>query len=338
LRIKKGLDYTKISKLLKESKKIILSTHILPDGDGLGAEFAIYHFLKKQKKICHIYNPDPIPKRYQFLDPKKTMLHGRNPSKDVWDSFDLWLIVDTNDPRRLDHLWSKFSLRAKTIAFLDHHSEMDPHQQKILYPPHAQVFIDSHSSSIGELLFQLFKHNKLKKMTPEIALGLYVSIMTDTNSFRYGRTTPLSHQIAARAIEVGVNPEEVYQNIYSSKEISHIHLLGHLLRNVKMNKNGKIAWMELDLNLRKKHMASADDTQSFLNLLLLLQETEVVCLFREEDNGKVRVSIKSKGKIVINQVAIELGGGGHPYAAGLALSASLRTTVQNVIKRIESLL
>jgi phosphoesterase RecJ-like protein len=110
-----------------------------------------------------------------------------------------------------------------------------------------------------------------------------------------------------------------------------------MLQNVKVSSGGKVAWLEMGLALRKKHQASADDTQSFLNLLLLLKDAEVVCFFREEDDGMVRVSIKSKGKVIINRVAMELGGGGHDYAAGLAISAPLDKTVDTVIKRCESL-
>jgi phosphoesterase RecJ-like protein len=162
-------------------------------------------------------------------------------------------------------------------------------------------------------------------------------VMTDTNSFRYARTTPQAHHIAAEMIELGVNPEEVYQAIYSSKELSHLHLLGNMLQNTRVTLNGKIAWLEVGLDLRRKHQATADDTQSFLNQLLILKDAEVVCFFREEDDGQVRVSIKSKGRVVINRVAMELGGGGHDYAAGLALSAPLDKTVDAVIKRLETL-
>ena len=197
---------------------------------------------------------------------------------------------------------------------------------------------DTESSSIGELLHHLFGELNLTKINKDVALGLYVSVMTDTNSFRYSRTTPQAHRIAAEMIEIGVNPEEVYQAIYSSKELSHLQLLGNMLQNVKVSCGGKVAWLEMTLDQRKRHQASADDTQSFLNLLLLLKDAEVVCLFREEDDGQVRVSIKSKGKIVINRVAMELGGGGHEYAAGLALSAPLDKTVDAVIKRLETLI
>ena len=334
--LSKSKEFQKFKGWLEDAKRVLISTHALPDGDGLGAESALFHYLKRARKACRVYNPDPLPKRYRFLDPKKAILLG--PSEvELWDTCDLWIIVDTNDPRRLGKLWGEMSLRAKKIVFLDHHPEIQG-LAEVSYPPHALLVSDTESSSIGELLHQLFGELNLAKINKDVAMGLYVSVMTDTNSFRYARTTPKAHEIAAEMITAGVNPEEVYQAIYSSKEVSHLQLLGNMLQNVKVSCGGKVAWLEMGLELRKKHQASADDTQSFLNLLLLLKDAEVVCFFREEDDGQVRVSIKSKGRIVINRVAMELGGGGHEYAAGLALSAPLDKTVQGVIKRIETLI
>jgi phosphoesterase RecJ-like protein len=94
----------------------------------------------------------------------------------------------------------------------------------------------------------------------------------------------------------------------------------------------------MSLELRRQHLASSDDTQSFLNLLLLIRDSEIVCFFREEDDGKVRVSMKSKGKIPISRLAMELGGGGHEFAAGVALTSSLSKSVSIVINRIEALI
>ena len=332
----KNKEFHKFKTLLEQSKRVLISTHQLPDGDGLGAESALFHYMKRARKACRVYNPDPLPKRYRFLDPKGTILLGPG-EVELWDTCDLWVIVDTNDPRRLGKLWGELSLRAKKIVFLDHHPEIPGSLSSITYPPHASMLSDVESSSIGEMLYKIFNELNLAKINKDVALGLYVSVMTDTNSFRYARTTPMAHIIAAEMIQNEVNPEEVYQYIYSSKEVSHLQLLGHMLQNVKVSHGGKIAWLEMGLELRKKHQASADDTQSFLNLLLLLKDAEVVCLFREEDDNNVRVSIKSKGRIVINRVAMELGGGGHEYAAGLALSAPIDKTVDAVIKRIETL-
>jgi phosphoesterase RecJ-like protein len=92
----------------------------------------------------------------------------------------------------------------------------------------------------------------------------------------------------------------------------------------------------MDLDLRRRHRASADDTQSFLNQLLLLKDAEVVCLFREEDDGKVRVSIKSKGRVVVNRVAMELGGGGHDYAAGCQINSPLPKALETVTEKLQA--
>lgn len=334
--LSKSKEFQQFRDLLSDAKRILISTHALPDGDGLGAECALFHYLKRARKACRVYNPDPLPKRYRFLDPKGNILLGPR-EVELWDTCDLWVIVDTNDPRRLGPLWNEMNLRARRIVFLDHHPDIKG-ADAIKYPPHAMVVSDDTSSSIGELLYHLFEELDLVKINKEMGQGLYVSVMTDTNSFRYARTTPLAHQIAAEMIELGVNPEEIYQNIYSSKEVSHLQLLGHMLQNVQVSGNGKLAWLEMRLEVRKEFRASSDDTQSFLNLLLLLKDAEVVCLFREEDDGKVRVSIKSKGQIVVNRVAMDLGGGGHEYAAGVALDVPFASAVNDVTGRLQSLI
>lgn len=329
--------------LLKPAQRILISTHQLPDGDGLGAEVALYHYLSSNtegnKKICKVMNPDPLPNRYRFLDPHGALAHRTRLS---WKQFDLWIIVDTNDPRRLGSLWKKFSPRAKKIIFLDHHVPIGPGTQDPAahYPPHAILISDTQSSSIGELLYQIFNQiNKKMKTAPlhsHIAIGLYVSVMTDTNSFRYARTTPFSHRIAAEMIENGVNPEAVYQAIYSSKEVIHLKLLGYLLQKLQLSPTGKVAWLELPLKLRKQFKISADDTQSFLYLLLQIKQAEIICFFREEDNHNIRVSMKSKGRVTIHQLAMELGGGGHAYAAGMNLKLPMRKAVSLVIKRLDT--
>lgn len=329
-------EFQKLKTYLEQAKRVLVTTHSLPDGDGLGAEAALYHYLKRARKACRIYNPDLLPKRYRFLDPKHLILLGPR-EVEIWDTFDLWIILDTNDPRRVGKLWGELSLRAKKIVFLDHHP-MILGEDKVNYPPHGIVVSDPTSSSIGELLYHLFAELALTKLNKDVATGLYVSIMTDTNSFRYARTTPLAHTIAAEMIELGVNPEEIYQAIYSSKEVSHLQLLGNMLQNVQVTRDTKVAWLQMDLALRKKHQASADDTQSFMNFLLLIKDAEVVCFFREEDDGTIRISMRSKGRIVINKIAMELGGGGHEFAAGVAIISTLEKAVPLVINRIETLI
>lgn len=335
-RLLAGAHFRNLKKKLKQAQKILISTHILPDGDGLGAEAALYHYLCLAKIRCQVINPDPIPERYQFLDPQKEFIYTLE-KIDQLDQFDLWIIVDTNDPKRLGKLWPLASKQAKQIIFLDHHPEHLGHFSQS-YPLHAKLVSNPSASSIGELLYFIFKELNLSKINFDVAQGLYVSVMTDTNSFRASGTTPQAHRIAAEMIELGVNPEEIYQSIYSSKKVSHLEHLGFMLQNVQSSAHGKIAWIQTSLKQRKKYKTSADDTQSFLNLLLLIKEAEIICLFREEEDGQIRVSIKSKGRYQVNHIATELGGGGHEYAAGLALSLPMNAVVRTVIQEFENLI
>jgi phosphoesterase RecJ-like protein len=341
-------EFAELKNSIARAERILISTHAQPDGDGLGAETALYHYLKAARKEVLVLNPDPLPPRYSFLDPKGGFLHTTKPGAGGFRSlepavpepaaFDLWIIVDTNDPRRLGALWERMKGQAHRIVFLDHHSDSAKSAPNPLYPPHARLVLKDESSSIGELLYQLFVELRLAELNLEMAIGLYVSVMTDTNSFRYARTTPESHRIAAHMIQLGVNTEEIYQQIYSTKELSHVQLMGFLLQNTKTSPDGKLAWMELRRELRDRYRASADDTLSFLNNLLVLRTAEVICIFREEDDGATRVSIKSKGRIVVNEAAVDLGGGGHDFEAGAALRMEFSQAVEKVTSRLGELI
>src|SRR4051794_26140700 len=165
-------EFQKLKTLLEQAKRVLISTHSLPDGDGLGAEAALFHYLKRARKACRVYNPDPLPKRYRFLDPKGAILLGPG-EVELWDTCDLWVIVDTNDPRRLGKLWGELSLRAKKIVFPDPHPDIMG-AEAITYPPHAPVVSDVESSSIGELLPHPFAELNMAKINKDVALGLYV--------------------------------------------------------------------------------------------------------------------------------------------------------------------
>lgn len=329
-------------KLLAAAHSVVLTTHMLPDGDGLGAEIALYHCLKRLGKDVRIVNPDAMPARYRFLD-RGDVIEVYDPKMD-FGSFDLAVVVDTDEPKRLGKLWNVFEQHAKTILFFDHH-----HGATNGMNGKVNTVVDVHSSSIGEMLYRLFHQAQdildpgapSFRMVPEIGLGLYVSVMTDTNSFRYSRTTALSHRIAAELIDFGLQPEEIYQNIYSSKSVNHLRLIGEILSRVEevplrspSREKGTVAWVEIPADVRKKHGASSDDTQTIVNFLLLLKNAEILVLLREEDDGRIKGSLKSKGTLVVNTIAQEFGGGGHEFAAGFVTHGTLAEVRDRLLRKL----
>lgn len=330
------------AKLIASSHTLVLTTHVLPDGDGLGAEIALYHYLRALGKDVRVINPDAIPERYRFIDTNQIIEIANGKMKPLAKPVDLWMVVDTNDPLRVGTLWDAMKRHSRDILFLDHHPKNGDHGSETTQL-RIHTVVDEKSSSIGELLYRLFHQahdildgkNLSFKLTPEIALGLYVSVMTDTNSFRYARTTALSHRIAADLIDYGLQPEEIYQNVYSSKSIDHLRLIGEVLSQVQSK--GNVVWVEITRKIREKYGATSDDTQTIINFLLLIKDAELLVLLREEDDGRIKASIKSKGAIKVNHVAQEFGGGGHEFAAGFITQGSLRTVQKKLIARLFNL-
>src|SRR5258708_3233920 len=117
LALSKSKEFQRFKGWLHEAKRVLISTHALPDGDGLGAEAALFHYLKRARKACRVYNPDQLPKRYRFLDPKANVLLGPG-EVELWDTCDLWVIVDPNDPPRPGTLWPHISIPPTNLPFL----------------------------------------------------------------------------------------------------------------------------------------------------------------------------------------------------------------------------
>jgi phosphoesterase RecJ-like protein len=333
------LTFEQARALLNSASTIAISTHLMPDGDGLGAEIALSHYLENLDKAVIIINPDACPQRYKFLDLKNKMRvwNAAQPSSEqqLPQALDVAVIVDTHEASRIGPVFGYFKQVAKKILVLDHHPVLN---WPALDLSQVDYVVDEQSSSIGELLYRLFMSdsNSAAHLTKEVALGLYVSIMTDTNSFRYSRTTALSHRIAADLIEFGIQPEEIYQAIYSTKSIEHLKLIGEVLAGVQEvnTDHGSYAWVEITRPLRQKFSATSDDTQTIVNFLLMIKSAAVLGLLREEDDGRIKVSLKSKGVCPVSGIAKEFGGGGHEFASGFTSTLSLEDIRKKLSTRI----
>ena len=129
--------------------------------------------------------------------------------------------------------------------------------------------------------------------------------------------------------------------IYSSKSAGHVRLIGEVLSKIEESplrnpsrENGTVAWVEITKEVRKKYNASSDDTQAIVNFLLLLKNAEILILLREEDDGKIKGSIKSKGTLVVNTIAQEFGGGGHEFAAGFIVTGTLSEVRDRLLRKL----
>ena len=305
------MDSTAVLPYFQSHQRFVLTTHVNPDGDGLGSELALAEWLISQGKQVGIINYSSTPEVYLFLD-KQNRIKQFNESRDAAtiQEADVIVVLDTNHPDRLRTMQQAIlSSRAVKIC-IDHHLDPAPFANHYL--------IDDDATSTGEIVYRLLRELHAPELSPAIAEPLYCAIMTDTGSFRYPRVNAEIHRITAHLIECGADPVKIYHNVYEQWSPGRIHLLGELLANLKTEYNGRLAYVTVTQEMLKRTGTKEEDTDNFTVYPMSVEGVEAGILFLELGNG-AKISFRSRGEIQINELAKEFGGNGHKNAAGARL-------------------
>lgn len=303
-----NVDLAGIKRIIELNKKFVLTTHVNPDGDGLGSELALHRVLKKLGKEASIFNHSAMPKNYEFLDPDADIQKFQpQQHSDTVLTADVIFVFDTNQPERLRTL-QPYVQESKGIKIcVDHHLDKDDFADHYL--------IDEHASACGEIVYRLIVELDDSYIDPHVARALYAAIMTDTGSFRFPRTDPEIHRIAAHLIERGADPTEIYQMVYESWHPGRFLLLGRALSGMKLEYEGRLAYLVITRSMLEETATSPEDTDNFTTFPMSIAGVVIGIMFAELDDG-VKISFRSKGDIPINELAKAFGGNGHKNAAG----------------------
>jgi len=321
-----GESIRRAAAVISSRQDFILTTHVNPDGDGLGSELALAFSLRQIGKRAVIFNHSSTPENYRWLDTNQDIIQF-SPDRDrrsILESGCI-IILDTNHPSRLRSLEQSIIESPGVKIVIDHH--LDP-------APFADHYvIDDGATSTGEIIYRLLREFPGVSLTREIARSLYTAIMTDTGSFRFPRTDPETHTIAAHLIECGADPTEIFENVYESWTAGRMRLLGEVLDSMKTAYDGKLAYLVCTQKMFKETNTTVVETDNFTTFPMGVRGVVAGILFNELENG-VKISFRSKGRIPINELAKEFGGNGHLNAAGARLfDAKLETVVPDVIAK-----
>ena len=304
-------DFSKLAEYLKNRDNFVITTHVNPDADAIGSELAIASILKKLGKKVKVVNYSETPYFLKFLD-SNNFIEVYNPSHHdkIIKSAEAIIVVDVNDLRRTVKM-EKVLRESNAIKIcIDHHQD-----------PEAFFdlgIISTDISSTGEIVYKFIKETGIVEPDYEIAVQIYSAIVTDTGSFKYDRTTPETFRIAADLLELGVVPNVILDKIYDQNKISKSRLLGKSLCTMKQNQSGEICYMQITQQDLKETGATEAEVDGFVNFCLSVQGVKIGILFFELSDG-IKVSLRSKGKIPVNKVAAEFGGGGHLNASGIRM-------------------
>ena len=326
------IDFNKLKTIIADNNSFLLTTHVNPDADAIGSEIALYLLLKTLGKKIKIVNHHATPYNLEFLDTYK-MIEKYDPQKhkNIFNEPDVLVAIDFNRSDRMVSMTEEFKNSKKLKICIDHH------QDKEDFVDH--YFIDTEYCATGHILFDFIKQTGIVSLSYEIACPIYAAIMTDTGSFRFERTTPELHKIAAELLETGIIPGDVYDKIYDQSRFSKIKLLGRALDSIKLyGEENKISYMILTQSDFKDIEAIESDTDNFVNICLSIENVMIGLLFLELKQG-FKVSFRSKGIIPVNKLAQEFGGGGHTNAAGARFhNGNLNDQVPEILKKAEEYL
>ena len=302
------IDFKKLAEIITANHSFLITTHVNPDADAIGSEIAFYKIVKQLGKKAVIINHSSTPYNLRFLDQEDIInKYDYVEHNKYFQSSDVFVALDFNRADRMVSMKNDFINFKKLKICIDHHQ--DPEDFVDHY------FNDTDYAATGHILYDLIIKTNIINITEDIAAPLYAAIMTDTGSFRFERTTAKLHRIVADLLDTGINPTNIYNNLYDESKLSKIKLLGKCLNSLQIISNNKIAYMTITQQDFNNTNAIESDTENFVNIILSIEEVRLGILFIQLKNG-FKVSFRSKGDLQVNILAGKFGGGGHINASG----------------------
>lgn len=310
-----------LDNIIKSSKKILLLSHVNPDGDTLGSMCAMYSMIYNRFKIKADMNiVSNIPFNYKFLP-------NINLAERYYDQSLVYDLVITLDVAAIDRVRDSkiFFDKAKCRVNIDHHKTNPKFGDYNL--------IEAETSSCGEVLYNFFKKNNWE-ITEDAAKCLYVAIMTDTGNFRFENTSPATFRAVAELVELGANPNQLYKACYESKTKNFVMFQNYCVNKAEFLENNKIAYTTVYKKDLEKFSAGDDYTDGIAETLRAIDSTEVSFVVKEVDSKLTKVSMRSK-KLDVAKICETFGGGGHTFAAGCTIKASIKDSIEKLLREIK---
>ena len=306
----------------RPSGEALLLGHVHPDADVLGTLFALGAGLEAAGWSITWAGPHPVPPMLAFLPGASRWQVWSAPPR----GFDVIVLTDCPNDGRTEGLLALARRDSSPVLNIDHHPDNRCYG--------TINWIDSSAAATGEMVFDLVRHLG-HAVTPETALNLFTAIHTDTGSFRYSNTTARTFRVAAELVAAGADPALVSDRLYQGRTRDSLRTLGELLRRVDVSADGRIAWLALPRDLASDAFVAAEDLVTYPRSV---ESADVALLLREEGAGAVKVSLRSKGQVAVNQVAHRFGGGGHDRAAGCTVKGTLAEVTAELLAAVRAAL
>ncbi|MGA3081362.1 MAG: bifunctional oligoribonuclease/PAP phosphatase NrnA [Terracidiphilus sp.] len=304
-----------ILEVLRRGERFLVCSHARPDGDAVGSVLAMGMFLEQLGKHADLVSADRIPEIHRGL-PGAEDIRIAQCVEGPYDAVIL-LECDGLERTRLSNLDRFF------LVNIDHHATGREYANL--------NWIDRSASSVGELVYRLVKAAGAT-VTPRMATCLYTTVLTDTGGFCYGSTKASTFRLAQELVLAGADPLRIAQIVYFSTPVSKLHLLGAALGNLKQE--GPLAWLWVTRPDMERSSAAEEDCDGLVNFALCAAGVEAAVFLHEVPDGRIGLSLRSKGRVNVAAIAERLGGGGHENAAGCNIEGPLERALDEILAEL----
>lgn len=312
-----------IAALVGPGRRICLTTHVNADGDGLGSEVAMVHLLRALGAAVYVTNPTATPPRFAFLFADIPDADKSGAAVKELRRADAIIVLDITDLSRLGGLAETVRDSGVPVACIDHH--VSPGTL-----PDGPRLVDASAAATGELIYLLAREAGWP-VTAAAARALYVALVTDTGGFRFSNTRPRTLRIAGDLLEAGVDPEQVYLDVYAGAPAGRPRLLAEVLQTLVVEEDIGLAWVTVPPGALERHGVDPDDLDGVVEHARSVRRVRLALLFREMSGHRVKTSLRSVGNVNVAELARQFGGGGHAKAAGVAMPGTLADVQATVL-------
>jgi phosphoesterase RecJ-like protein len=310
-----------IAEAIEQHQRFLVATHVRPDGDAVGSLLAMTRLLQRMHKSADPFCQDPVPPGHDFLAGVDQI--RSEPARG--NHYQVAVLVDCGDYTRVGPTLASLIKDISVVINIDHHLSKTPFG--------SIHWVDPKASSTCELLYLLARRLQLE-LDPELATQLYTGLLTDTGSFRYSNTNHRALEIASQLAAAGAEPAAIAEQVYESASPQRLHLLAQVLAGVQFFQGDRLAAAELTQKMIAQSGASQNDSEGFIDLLRAVKPVQIAVLFRENPDGLVHVSLRSKGDADVAAFARRYNGGGHRNAAAFRVQSDLQLAKVEILQQL----
>jgi phosphoesterase RecJ-like protein len=302
---------------IAKAEHLLVTAHTRPDGDAIGSLLACWMMLQRMGKRADMALSDRVPFIYRSLPCAAQIRHWTR----VEGDYDTVILLECDGLERTRLEGLDDGLENRILINLDHHTSGRAF---------AHVnWIDSNACAVAELVYQLAGAAGLD-ITPDMATCLYTAVLSDTGSFCYEGTDAHTFELARNLVGHGADPVLIAQEVYFSNPAAKILLLGAALANLQHD--GCLAWLWVTQNDMERTHAAEEDCEGIVNYAIGIRGIEVAVFLRELRGHRVRLSLRSKGRVNVATIAERFGGGGHENASGCTLDGPLPAATEQILQ------